>query len=319
MSELLVNALDGSGPTVLFGGDENIFYQQPALSPNGGCLAYVKHDFAADETTIRVCQPDGSSDTVVYTIADGSTLNTPSPAWHPDSNLIVFTGSPSYLYTVEPDGANLTSLNPIFGAWPLFSPDGQYIARSLAPGALATTLPQLRRCDADGANDIQITLSSNSTSPNSARTFSWLHGSNVIVYGETTSGRQHFKINSDGTGKTALSTTTFNTSSNPILTKQCVSSDDSVAVGAKSAGSLGWQLYLIPLDGSGPVAISPSQYHPGYTGTLPMIFDDRIYWVQGFLSGHVGTGGRYGDFQSMALDGSDVRVEYANPDICGTI
>ena len=102
--------------------DTNILNDQPAWSPDGRQIAFVRWD-QTKAATIDVINGDGSNR---RSIASGS-----YPSWSPDGAKIIFIGG-SQVYTVNPDGTNLTQLTHYAASYgtysgPKYSPDGTQI------------------------------------------------------------------------------------------------------------------------------------------------------------------------------------------------
>jgi len=159
---------DGSGLAVL-PGDEGVFDMAPAWSPDGARIAYVRYSEGSD-TDLWVMDADGSHRRIATTsprtdhepawAPDGSALvfwrigprgghhlrikvldgsrsvlvptgvSSFAPDWSPDGSTIAFMRRGGDLYTVRPDGSDLTQLTATpnrFEMDPQWSPDGDLI------------------------------------------------------------------------------------------------------------------------------------------------------------------------------------------------
>ena len=138
--ELFVVGADGSGPTQITSGGQDIVRNvQPRWSPDGTSIAFVRQD--GSETAIYVVRPDGTErHRLVETYAY---LGAAEPAWSPDGSKIAYTnsvnsgysryGQPGQeIFVVDADGSGerrLTELAPklVADASPTWSPDGDQI------------------------------------------------------------------------------------------------------------------------------------------------------------------------------------------------
>jgi len=140
-------AIDGTN-LVNLTHDKNILNDQPAWSPDGKQIAFVSWD-QTKPATIDVINADGSNR---RSIASGS-----YPSWSPDGSRVLFIGG-SQVYTVNPDGTDLTQLTHYAASYgtysgPKYSPDGTKIVFERG-GAIYVM-------NSDGTN--QLNISNNSS------------------------------------------------------------------------------------------------------------------------------------------------------------
>jgi Tol biopolymer transport system component len=137
---------------------------------------------------------DGSGQTRVTS----DTANDFRPTWHPSGALITYRRNDD-IYTIEPDGDNLTSLisRPDVQSDPEYSPDGKMIAFSSKEDGDF----EIWVAEADGTNSVQLTH--NDLAVDSAP--SWSPDGTLIAFDRFENGNsQVFVMNADGSGEVMI-------------------------------------------------------------------------------------------------------------------
>lgn len=234
------------------------------------------------------------------------------------------------LYVMDQDGTNVLQLDASASAAPMFSPDGSKILyrqgsniKTINPDgtgvATVLTKSNVRRptwnfdgtkisyqvnnsnptqdtlwvVNPDGTGDTQI--GSVGTGNLIGSGVGWYQAANTMVYCKIQTGGGVFKINSDGTGNTAITTTSDLT----FTTRASMSDDDSTAFAVLLAGGL-WTLYQVPVNGSGESAVSPTVTLFQLEGSgQPYVYGSRVWVCEDSV----------GALYSIMFDGSDGRVD----------
>ncbi len=262
--------------------------QYPMASPDGSRIVFQRASLS-----LMVCNADGSGLTDI-TPAGGIACRWPS--WHPTLKRIVFTRGNDVCH-IDDDGTDFTIL-AVGGAGaqkakPHYNRDGALIGYLDQTGF---STYRLHTMNADGTGDAAI---GSTVVRVSGTDFNWLNASDVLVYGYVSAARNYFKINADGTGNTQLDTPALTNKS--VLLYPGMAPDDSFCVFSRFNGSTGWNLYKLPIDGSGQTISSPLLTTNGANGDGPLMYGSRIY-VNKVVGGVVTT-------VSVASDWSDERTE----------
>ncbi len=186
---------DGTAQTNIYGTPD--FVDQPAISPDGSKIAFVKSN---DIYTINA---DGSGTPLRLT--NNSGIFDGMPAWSPDNAKIVFMSQRdgnSELYTMNADGTNQTRLtnNTVDDRLPHWSPDGTQIVFSRLGGNGF----DIWKMNADGTGTAtQLTTNNGS---NAAPRWS-PNGAKICFYSNRAGNAEIFTMNADGTAQTNLTNT----------------------------------------------------------------------------------------------------------------
>ena len=126
--DIYVIAADGAGTPRLIS-DANVEEREPAWSPDGLWIAYVRRTPGTTIREIWVMRPDGSGRRALTS----ARATVATPAWSPDSKTVVFASKPGEifaLFTVGLDGKRSRPVIPTAtdNFEPSWSPDGTRIA-----------------------------------------------------------------------------------------------------------------------------------------------------------------------------------------------
>lgn len=272
--------------------------QTPVMNHAGTLLTYLKNN--AGDMNMRSIAPNGSGDALVRS---GDVRYSD---WSPDDSRIVFSvfdvGDEDTIRIMDADGSNesvlYTAGSGLEVMRPCFNFDGTKIAFMEQTSGFTGKI-RCMNADGTGAADVVTGIR---YSPNNA--FSWAHSSNVIAYGDGQTNGKFRKINSDGTGGLDLETQL--NSLNAYGTRHMWSNDDSTIFPEIYQGSTRWKIYASPASGGGGAAISPVFQ---VVDRPTFVFDDRIYGLT-YIEPAPSSGT---DFESIAIDGSDRRVEDSAP------
>lgn len=152
---LFLVGLDGSGRTRLSpGGATDSF---PAVSNDGNTIAFIGSD-GRERPRLMLMDADGSDRRILR--VGGRRVRPGNPDWAPDDSVIVFDrfdGNQTDLYTIAPDGTDLTQITHGTRAEeaPVFSPDGTRIAFERSLGPLG--LPDLWTVGAAAGDPVRLT------------------------------------------------------------------------------------------------------------------------------------------------------------------
>jgi Tol biopolymer transport system component len=184
----------------------------PAWSPDGSKIVYVRIEFCCQVYQLWVMDSDGSNNRVLSQTASGQGGPIAfDPEWSPDGSKIAFYNGPDInagffdIYVIDPDGSNLRKLTNSSGdishGSPTWSPNSQWIAWDRSSTSFPSPGSDIWKMAPDGSGKIRLT----SSPPASEGSPTWSPGGGKIVY---KSGVDLFKINaSDGTGETNITNT----------------------------------------------------------------------------------------------------------------
>jgi Tol biopolymer transport system component len=180
---------------------------QPAWSPDGTQIAFVEQRPIDGTSAVWVMDADGSNQ---QQLTDLRTVNL-HPNWSPDGSRIAFATNRDgnlELYTIEPDGTDLTRLTNTPGQQednPNWSPDG---GRLVYDACVATSYPcpgspnfDIFAMRADGSARRRLT-----DDPSIDANAAWSPDGREIVFRSDRSpdGTELWKMNADGSGEVEL-------------------------------------------------------------------------------------------------------------------
>lgn len=274
-------------------GDQDI---SPCVSPDGTKVAYVSGTGFANYK-LRIVNADGSGDALLDN-------NTPcaSPTWHPDGSKILYRRGNGFR-TVEPDGSNNTAITPSPAPTvgftlraPIYNFDGSLISFSVDDN-LSGVLNTLWVMNADGSGAASI-----STTRNTGATISsWSPIANRVAFLKANGANTDLvACDEDGSNVTTIKATIVGG-----MERMAWTPDGTAVMYAHNTPATG-TVFAGEADGSGSNALSPTlqRHNAGHSG--PFVFGDRVYVVRLTTQ----------DLVSVALDGSDLRVE-DTPDLVG--
>lgn len=295
---------DAAGDATLYsdyadGGTTIEGIHDPVLSPDESKIAFIGVPAATNLGALYVVDNVPGSTPVQLEDDASSWIN--HPMWSPDSSTIIFTrgnaagniyggkietipaagGSPTVLYT---PAANYRAFRPAYNF------DGTRIAFMLTD--LVSTDDGLWVMDDDGANATEVDAITEYRLDGPQ--LSWANSLDALVYEDGAASATVYKINGDGTGKTALvSAGGFR------VGKFAWFPDDSFAICAWNSGSI-WEFLKLELDGSGDTQLNASHGAANQAWMKqPIIYRNRIWFIE------VASGASGGMISSMALDGTD--------------
>ncbi|MCP9496212.1 MAG: SBBP repeat-containing protein [Pyrinomonadaceae bacterium MAG19_C2-C3] len=205
--------------------------ENPTWSPDGTRLAFNADDANDDEEDqIFVINADGTNR---VRLTNTPNFDNFTPAWSPDGRQIAFVREGDLdnedIFVMNADGTNvvrLTDVDPddadqdsISAIEPVYSPDGRQIAftvnRFVFDGSNSASVANIFVMNADGTNQRNLTgdppssISSNFTAFSDEPTWS-PDGTKIGYSSNIGNNSQIFAINTDGTGRTQITTATSN-------------------------------------------------------------------------------------------------------------
>jgi hypothetical protein len=248
---------------------------QPTWKPDGSQILYRGKGASTSLTLIKVCDPDGTNVTTLYTQASG---------------LSVF--NPTYNH----DGSKIGWIEQTSSTFP-------FLARIRVMDSDGSNVSTVFACSGD--EDIGVV--------NGVPAIAWAHSSNTIAFryrADTafTTDTEWRKVNSDGTGLTTLHTVSRAgygpTDVDPYpITWSWLRDDSSIitTLQTRTDPSPNHYLAYIAADGSGasfPVVKASPGGSPDFR---PVVFANRIYF---------GTASPLTQLSSVDLSGGDERVDF---------
>jgi Tol biopolymer transport system component len=148
---------NGRGGFTKITGDLSTIDTEPAVSPDGGRMAYTSRSISAMSTSpnyIWIANADGTLPTQMRA---GH-----SPAWSPDGKLIAFVSTENKIWVMDSDGGNLTqlTLGDSTDCYPVWMPLGKHIifASNKAQNDLKQRNFDIWMMNADGSGQTQLTV-----------------------------------------------------------------------------------------------------------------------------------------------------------------
>ena len=144
--EIAVSKIDGTEPKRLT--ETRGFENYPAWSPDSSRIAFMSDSGPSSNGSLYTIAADGTD---MLLVSSESVARRPL-AWSPDGQRIAFVGIGLAVYTVRPDGSDLTRISETLSD-PVWSPDGRRLALVAPDGdgaALYTFAP-------DGSDSVRVT------------------------------------------------------------------------------------------------------------------------------------------------------------------
>jgi hypothetical protein len=257
---------DGSNQTMVAAPPANLFYQDPAWSPDGNRIAFISSN-SAGASSLNVINGDGTNLSSLTSSPDVFQ----HPTWSPDGSQIAFAVSSSVdtsIWVINGDGSNLHNLIPATTSQPAWSPDGKKIA--VVVGGPASHNIWLKNADGTGSL-AQLTSGTQDDSP------TWSPDGTQIAFSLS---RQIYRIKVDGTGLTKLSNGADN-DSHPSW------SPDSTRIAFQTSTSSVDIWTMSTVDGSGRAELTScdcatsADWQPLQVGSLPLLSINDVRVLDG--------------------------------------
>lgn len=253
---------------------------RPRFSPNYSKVCFIHYPGTGFGAT-QLCVVNANGTGLIVLDTNGTIKD--GIQWHPNGQQILYQLGNS-TYRIDANGSNKTFITNIFVVTYGFgyNYDGSLIGYS-AGGGLYVSNP-------DGSNLVNIT-GPDAYSQSGDYGVLWSRNSNVIFYGNGGSTIQR-KINSDGTGDTQIGTRTG------FFGRYSISSDNTKIFYTDRYVSA-WELWQMPVSGSGASAVVPTR-HPWRNTNFPhSIAGNRLFIIDNTNL----------ELISILEDGSDYRLD----------
>lgn len=287
----------------------------PVLSPDRTKILF---EISADATNYReVWVTDNiPGSTPVQLVADNSNYVI-HPSWGPDSDTFTYVhcaggllrGGTVYKDTVSSPGSP-TSLKVAGGGLSPFRPqfnfDGTRISYIMAQD-VGSGSGELRVMDDDGTNDAAVFNTLNRIRFDQPAQHSWANAANIIAFETGAAGSNAvYIVNDDGTGLTQINANGDAAGAAAVISAFAWPPDDSYVVFSAHIGTP-WSPVRAELDGSTTTQLGTTGGVNQNFFEAAIVYSNRIWFISATAASSFGARGR---LSSMALDGTDERVDF---------